>query len=240
LQSDPNGLQGVAASLMLDALELVATDLEVGLIYFETGVSTENGGTLMSKEAAREKLKKLPPANGLTNMEPALEQALTLVSQAQSVQKKIVLITGGIPQTQQNRADSQQITSIPQGFTQKAKAAGIKVFVLGFSGNTDEAFLRQVATEEKYALTAANTMELLKSAKKLFFNSDNLIEIKSAEILSNQDTFEFEMPDGLDRARVTVLFENQQRYVDGDIEVSIQRQNATDCEFYSRITESLK
>src|SRR6185295_11940167 len=93
---DPQGLRGVAGSLILDSAEL-GSDLRAGLVYFSDSV--DQRCSLATPAEVREQLRpgRLPDPDGGTNLEGGLQAAIGLLSGSAAPIKRIVLITDGQP-----------------------------------------------------------------------------------------------------------------------------------------------
>jgi hypothetical protein len=222
-RSDPNGFEGVAANLILDALELANNNVKVGVIYFGSHVSSAYE-ELVDSSKIRQKLqpKNFPEPEGFTNMQKGLEQALTLIQSSTAIEKKIVLITDGVPDMPDGSGPQQRQVILTK-FVAQAKAMNIKVYALGLSNQVDEDFLRQITEPTEGTFSASdNARDMLKSANKLLFGMDNLVQVKEQDLPASQDSFMFKMPAGLERGKITLVFDDYAVFFQDEIAINIQ------------------
>jgi len=219
--TDPLRLRGVAASLILDVAEL-SSNVQAGLVHFSDAATSD--GRLHPPNEIREQLQgdRLPQANGATNMQEALEKALAILRGSTAPLKKIVLITDGVPADfiGQSTRQEQVIrdTLVPQ-----AKQAGVQIYALGLSNLVDRAFLDQVTlpTGGK-TLVAEHHQTLLERAKELAGERDNVYTLARETLPSERREYSFELPQGVDRARLTVLLEQPKAFSVDEIEFTLK------------------
>ena len=213
LQSDPLRLRGVAAGLILDAVE-ISSDVQAGLVMFSDNAETD--GHFHEVDWVRHRLQaaQLPAPHGGTNMEEALEKALGMLATSSADIKRIVIVTDGVPASQ---------TGILQNLVPHAMQAGVQIFALGFSAATNQQFLDQVTkpTGGK-TLVTPNQEKLLEAAKELVGNLDNIYNLSAHRHLdSGEATQELELPAGADRARVTVILDHPQEFAPDQIQFAL-------------------
>lgn len=212
-QSDPLRLRGVAAGLILDAVE-VSSDVKAGLVMFSDQAQTD--GQLGDTDRIRQRLQaaQLPSPNGGTNMEQALEKAIGMLSNSTADIKRIVIITDGQPDSE---------GGILTNLVPHARQAGIQIFALGFSGAVNQAFLDKVTVPTGgRTLVTPNQQKLLESAKELVGNLDSMFNLKDQHLASNETSFDFDLPAGADRARVTAILDQPQAFAQNEIQFSLQ------------------
>lgn len=218
--SDPLRLRGVAASLILDAAEL-ASNVEAGLVFFSDGA--ESDGRLHPPDVIRQRLQSdgLPASQGGTNMHAGLERAISMFSGSAASIKKIVLITDGEP-------DAGQSQSIVGSLVPHAQQAGIQIFALGLS-RADTAFLDQLTLPTHgRTLLSPRHQELLQRAKELIAERDNVYTLVQEVLQTPRTEYEFELPPGADRARLTTILDRPQEFGRSEIEFTLEGPDAGD------------
>lgn len=212
-QTDPTGLRGVAAGLILDGTALGA-EVEAGLVLFNDRVESE--GQLLSVDDLRLRLEPgpggIPEPSGSTNMEAALERALGILQKSSAQQRSVVLITDGNPATAQGAADPQQRQRILGELVPHATQTGIRIYALGGEGMVDQRFLDSI-TRPTGGLTLLfrDSRQLLDRAKELVGRQDDVHLLKNEKLPRDVNEYSFELPAGTDRARVTVVLEDALR-----------------------------
>ncbi|MBV8516181.1 MAG: VWA domain-containing protein [Acidobacteria bacterium] len=210
--SDPLSLRGVAASLILDAVEL-ASDVQAGVVFFSDGTTTD--GRLHPPDEIRRRLQagRLPVAAGGTNMAAGLDDALTILATSKASLRRIVLISDGMPTTS---------TPITSAIVPHAVAAGIQIFALGVTTNIDQRFLDTLTLPTGgRTLIAKQHQELLQKAKELVGNLDNIYPLDGGTLASNVTEHEFTVPPGVDRARLTLILDHPTEFAPGEIDFSL-------------------
>lgn len=210
--SDPLALRGVAASLMLDAVEL-ASDVQAGVVFFSDGTTTD--GRLHTPDDIRKRLQagRLPAAAGGTNMAAGLEDAMTILAGSKAQLRRIVLISDGMPNDP---------TSIITAIVPHAAAAGIQIFALGVTTNIDRKFLDAVTLPTKgKTLIAKQHQELLETAKELVGELDNIYRLDKGTLASNVMERVLTVPPGTDRARLTLILDHPTEFAPGEIEFNL-------------------
>ncbi|HKO00738.1 MAG TPA: vWA domain-containing protein, partial [Thermoanaerobaculia bacterium] len=189
MPSDPLRLRGVAASLVLDAAEL-SSDVQAGLVVFSGDISVEH--KLSVPDEIRHLLQPghLPPAGGGTNMYAALQVALSMFGGSTATWKRIVLITDGVP-------DGDQAHTIVSELVPLAQRSGIRIFALGVSKQIDQRFLDLVTlpTGGK-TLVSEHHQTLLRRAKELMGNQDNVSVVAEPALSSDQREYQFTIRPG--------------------------------------------
>ncbi len=212
-RSDPLRLRGVAGSLILDAVE-TTSDLRAGLVVFNDRVMSD--GQFHDADTIRQRLRhdQLQPPDGGTNMEEALARAIGMLGSSTADIKRILMITDGAPNA---------VGSILTNLVPHAAQAHIQIFALGFSGEVDERFLQQITdpTGGK-TLVSPNQQKLLEKAKELVGNLDSLFYLYDQHLPSNQTMFEFDLPAGTDRARVTAILDQPAAFGQDDVKFELQ------------------
>lgn len=213
--NDNMGLRGVAACLILDAVEL-ASDVEAGVVKFNDTVITD--GQLHPPNDIRESLQAghLGTPEGGTNMQDALSRAIGMLSTGAADKKRIVLITDGEPEGGAGRAAQEEF--IRNNLVPNAKQAGIEIFALGITNSFNPQFLEEITTATGgRSQISQNQMRILESAKTLVGQLDRVYNIAETHLDPAQTTFEFEIHPGTDRARATVLLDHPTEFADGQI-----------------------
>jgi hypothetical protein len=210
--SDPLALRGVAASLMLDAVEL-ASDVQAGVVFFSDGTTTD--GRLHTPDEIRKKLQagRLPAAAGGTNMAAGLEDAMTILASSKAQLRRIVLISDGMPNNP---------GPIISAIVPHAAAAGIQIFALGVTTNIDQRFLDSVTLPTRgKTLIAKHHQELLEKAKELVGELDNIYRLDKGTLASNVMERVLTVPPGTDRARLTLILDHPTEFAPGEIEFNL-------------------
>jgi len=227
-QNDNMGLRGVAACLMLDAVEL-SSDVEAGIVKFNDAVTTD--GQLHPPGDIRELLQAghLGDLGGGTNMQEALSRAIGMLSGSKAEKKRIVLITDGQPAP----GEAEQKRFILNNLVPNAKQVGIEIFALGLTNSVDPQFLEQVtAPTGGRSMVSQNQARLLESAEALVGQLDNVYSIGVPKHLDpGENTFEFEIRTGTDRARVTAMLDHPNEFADGEITFRLSGQS-NDARYY--------
>jgi uncharacterized protein YegL len=210
--SDPLRLRGVAASLVLDAVEL-SSNVEAGLIFFDSRATIE--AKLGPTDDVRRKLQggRLPATGGGTNMAAGIEQALTMLSGSKADVRRIVLISDGVPDDP---------NTVLNQLVPHATAAGVQIFALGLN-QVDKNFLDAVSVPTGgKTLVADHHTKLLQSAKELVGNLDNIYSIVPKESLASTTVErQFTIPTGVDRARLTLILDQPTEFAPGEIEFTL-------------------
>jgi hypothetical protein len=217
-QNDQMGLRGVAACLMLDAVEL-SSDVQAGIVKFTDTVTTD--GQLHPPNDVRESLQAghLGDPGGGTNMQDALSRAIGMLGTSAD-KKRIVLITDGQPSGGAGQAAQEQF--ILTNLVPNAKQAGIEIFALGLTNNVNPQFLEQITTPTGgRSQVSQNQTRLLESAKALVGQLDRVYNIAETHLDPSQTTFEFEVHPGTDRARATAMLDHPTEFADGEIEFTL-------------------
>lgn len=223
--SDPLRLRGVAACLILDALEL-SSNVRAGLVTFGDGFETDN--KLHPPDVIRQRLRpdRLLPMGG-TNMQPALAAAIGLLSSSTAATRRIVLLTDGMP-------NGSQSTTIPQEIVPHAQRVGIQIFALGLSTNIDQAFLDAVTTPTGgRTLIAQKHQQLLELAKQLVTDLDNVYPLDRKSLESEEDGYAFTVPPNVDRVRLTAILDQPKEFAPGDIELRLDGPAPADAATYN-------
>lgn len=209
--SDPLRLRGVAASLILDAVQLTST-VQAGLVFFSDAATTDH--QLHEPDLIRQRLQaaRLPDADGGTNMEDGLAQAIAMLSSSTAPTRRIVLITDGMPNSPQEK-------TIPANLVPHAKLAGIEIFAIGLSDHINESFLDGLTRSTGgRTLMCKRPDQLLSSAKKLVGDLDNVYNIANRPLSSSEMTYRFDIPAGVDRARITAILDQPHAFATSEIE----------------------
>jgi hypothetical protein len=218
--NDPLSLRGVAAGLVLDAVE-VSSDVQAGLVNFSDAAQTD--GKLNPPYLIRQRLQAdhLPIPGGSTNMEDALSQGLAILSGSTASIKRLVLITDGQPEGLLRTAAMQR-SAILTNLVPHAQQSGIQIFALGLTKEVDRDFLNAVTTPTGgKTLISDNQQHLLESAKELVGELDNVFNLAHLHLPSDQSSYTFELPHGTDRARVTAILDHPQEFSESEIEFAI-------------------
>jgi len=214
--SDPLRLRGVAAGLILDAVE-VSSDVQAGLVLFSDDASTD-GKLHKDTTVVRQRLRadRLPDANGGTNMLDALNKAIAMFSGSSADRKRIVLITDGAP-------NPGQASTILSATVPAARAAGIQIFALGLSSNVDQKFLDEItkATGGR-TLVALQHQQLLDLAKQLVGDLDNVYTLPKENLPSATMEYPFTLRSGVDRARLTAVLEQPKEFAPEEIVFALE------------------
>ena len=232
-KTDPLRMRGVAASLILDAAELVSRDLRAGIVFFNTTITPD--AQLSSPQVIKSRLQsdRLPIEEGGTNIQGGLEAAFNLLKSSTGEQKKIILLTDGIPESISGVKDVAQIKSIQTTVVPNIRAAGIKILALGLSRGVDEFFLQEIT--EGNAIISESHAQLLESAKRLMGSKENIFTLKDDDVPNGQGEYSFEIPEGVDRARLTVIFNVPDRYFPNEIELKISGPTGSENDIAYRI-----
>ena len=227
-QTDPTGLRGVAAGLILDGAALDA-ELQAGLVLFNDRVETD--GQLVSVQELRKRLVPgpggIPEPSGSTNMADGLERALGHFQGSGSERRTIVLISDGQPATLTG-PDPEQEKRILQQLVPHAQSLGVRIYALGALGQVDQQFLDALTRPTGGStLLFRDSRQLLGRAKELVGRQDDVHLIASETLSGSIMDFEFELPPGTDRARLTVVLDDAMRndlsgFLDGQISFDLQ------------------
>ncbi len=218
--SDPLKLRGVAASLILDALELTG-DVEVGLVLFNDRVAAD--GQWHSPDEVRRQLQgdKLPPPLGGTKMEAALERAINLFGGSNAPSKRVILLTDGRP-TDGSSDSAKQVKTILETLVPQAQQAGIVIDALGLSKEVDEVFLQQVAGPTGGLVQVSeNHDQLLEKAKQLVGQADNVVTLDRSKIQGTTLEVPIEIPAGIARVRITAIFNSPNTFARDELEIEL-------------------
>jgi hypothetical protein len=215
--ADPLRLRGVAAGLVLDAAQLAAK-VEAGLVLFSDSVTPY---PLQDPDKVREKLQadQIPPSAGGTNMQAALEAAFELLRTSTAPTRRIVMITDGTPADGSTPASgARQAEVIRNELVGRAVGAGIQLYALGLSDSVDEAFLREVtaATGGRTEISRDHS-QLLEKAKQLLGDRDDVFTLERGDLQGTELEYRFELPPGVDRARVTAILDDPRLFAPGQI-----------------------
>jgi uncharacterized protein YegL len=214
-ETDPLRLRGVAASLVLDAAALVSS-LKAGIVFFSTSADADTKFDEPERIKFRLQSDKLPAEEGGTNMQAALEAALNLLQASTAQQKKIILLTDGGP-------DPGQDATIRSTLVPRIKASGIKLYALGLSKNVNQAFLDEISVGTGgIAVIAESHKDLLKNSKKVLGKNENVFTIDDKHLQDNEIEHKFEIPEGIDRARLTVILDNASLFAPGQIDFDLK------------------
>jgi len=232
-KTDPLRMRGVAACLILDAAELVSRDLRAGIVFFNTTITPDD--QLSSPQVVKLRLHsdRLPVEEGGTNIQGGLEAALNLLKNSTGEQKKIILLTDGIAESISGGRDSDQIKAIQTTVVPNIRAAGIKLLALGLSREVDEPFLQEI-TENNTVISESHA-QLLESAKRLMGSKENIFPIKNDDVPNGQGEYSFEIPEGVDRARLTVILNVPDRYFPSELEIKISGPTGSEYDIAYRI-----
>jgi hypothetical protein len=210
--TDPDGLRGVAGSLVLDSAEL-GSDLKAALIYF--GDSSELRRPLSAPDEIREEMRpgRLPEPGGGTNLEAGLRQAFGVLSGSTAALRRIVVITDGSP-------GGGQESTILGTLVGQAQQDGIEILALGLSEAVNEPFLKALTepTRGRYRV-CRKASELSRGAKSLMGQLDNVYPLTEGE--SRGEDVSFRLPEGADRARVTVVLANPREFEPDTVKFSL-------------------
>ncbi|HEX2121421.1 MAG TPA: vWA domain-containing protein, partial [Thermoanaerobaculia bacterium] len=158
---------------------------------------------------------KLPPAGPGTNMLDALGVAISMFSGSAAELKRIVLITDGMP-------NPGQADRIKTAHVQAAKQSGIQIFAIGLSMQVEQAFLDAVTQPTGgRTLIAPRHQLLLQKAKQLIGDQDNISILADQPLASGTDEYAFNIPPGIDRARVTAILDHPRDFTPGDLTISL-------------------
>lgn len=219
-QTDPNRLRGIAAELILDALTLPGTKIRVGVIFFASQVSGDE--TLGAEADARKKLRTQLDEDGATNMEGGLTQALKLLQSSTATHKLIVMMTDGAPDPR-GQGDEGQMATIQTRLTPLAVQEGIKIFALGLSQAVNQPFLEAITTPTGGRMvTVNNAQEMLKVAKQLVSDFNNIHRLKDIALPSSTLELPFDLPTGIERQRVTLVLEQPRAFTRHQIAFQVQ------------------
>lgn len=210
--SDPLRLRGIAAGLILDALE-ISSDVQAGLVMFSDDADTD-GKLYKDTTQIRQRLRpdRLPDARGSTNMLDALTKALAMLSGSTADRKRIVLITDGNP-------NSGQGPVILKTLVPAAQNAHVQIFALGLSDFVDQKFLDAVTTPTGgRTLMARQHQQLLDAAKQLVSDRDNVYTRAKESLPSTMMDYPFKLGSGVDRARLTVILDQPTAFSPDEIQ----------------------
>jgi uncharacterized protein YegL len=213
--SDPLRLRGVAACLVLDAAEL-ASDVQAGLVLFDQSIHGIDR-LFHRPDIIRQRLQgsKLPEVGPGTNMYEALEVALSMFSNSTAEVKRIVLITDGAPN--EGQADKIKTTHV-----QAAKKSNVQIYAIGLSLQVNQAFLDDVTKPTGgRTLIAPRHQLLLQKAKQLIGDQDSISILADQALASGTDEYAFNIPPGIDRARVTAILDHPRDFTPGDLTISL-------------------
>lgn len=210
--SDPLRLRGIAAGLILDAVE-ISSDVQAGLVMFSDDADTDGK---LYKDTTQIRLRlhpgRLPDAHGSTNMLDALTKALAMVSGSAADRKRIVLITDGNP-------NPGQAPVILKTLVPAARAAHVQIFALGLSNFVDQQFLDAVTTPTGgRTLMARQHQQLLDAAKQLVSDRDNVFTLAKQSLPSTTMDYAFKLGSGVDRARLTVILDQPTEFTPDEIQ----------------------
>jgi len=222
LSSDPDGIRGVTANLIMDGAELVG-ELRAGIVFFNHTVQADTKLDLPRKIRSRLQAENLPKPQGGTNLKDAIEAATNLLNQDNNVQnKKIIMITDGYPCDINGNIDKNQIKSIQSEITPRLVDAGIKLYALGFK-NADKTFLDSVCTPTGgTSIFTPDATNLLLQAKQLLGQSENIHVIGNMDIPNGQNSFSFNIPKGIDRVRITLALKSPTLFLNNQLNISIK------------------
>lgn len=209
--TDPRGIQAIATQIMITDIELVDPTATCGLIYFSSSAVKENDlRPCANVRSTLSRVDLMDEPEGNTHMKSGLEMALDMLRNSSSQRKIILLITDGNPD-EENRNTEDLKNEILELVTNSFRPHGVEIYALGL-GLNDETFLNNLAKSSNggRSIVARNASELISSAKRLF-QQDNIFPVnfsqqKKSSNLSQK--FEFDLPDGIQSAKVVTLFES--------------------------------
>jgi uncharacterized protein YegL len=213
--SDPLRLRGIAAGLILDAVEL-SSDVQAGVVFFSDDVDTD-GRLYKETTPVRQRLRpdRLADAHGSTNMLDALTKALAMLSGSTAERKRIVLITDGAPNPGQG-------PTILKTLVPAAQSARVQIFALGLSQYVDQKFLDELtAPTGGRTLLARQHTQLLDLAKELVSGRDNVYTRAKEPLPSTTTEYAFKLGSGADRARLTVILDQPEAFSSGEIQFTL-------------------
>jgi uncharacterized protein YegL len=213
--SDPLRLRGIAAGLILDAVE-VSSEVQAGLVIFSDDADTD-GKLHKDTTQIRQRLRpdRLDDAHGSTNMLDALTKALAILSGSTADRKRIVLITDGAPNPGQGPV-------ILKTLVPAAQSAHIQLFALGLSENVDQKFLDEITVPTGgRTLIAKQHPQLLDLAKQLVSDRDNVYTLAKESLPSTTNEYAFKLGSGVDRARLTVILDQPTAFTPDEIQFTL-------------------
>lgn len=213
--SDPLRLRGIAAGLILDAVE-ISSDVQAGLVMFSDDADTD-GRLYKDTTQIRQRLHpgRLPEAHGSTNMLDALTKALAMLSGSSADRKRIVLITDGNP-------NPGQAPAILKTLVPTAQNAHVQIFALGLSDFVDQKFLDAVTTPTGgRTLIARQHQQLLDLAKQLVSDRDNVYTLAKQSLPSTTMDYAFRVGSGANRARLTVILDQPTAFSPDEIQFTL-------------------
>lgn len=216
--NDPNNFSSVAANVALDFLELIDPDVKVGVIEFSTKSNSLTRGVLERSGVARRALeaKRLGAPNGGTNMMAALRSAFSHFS-GQTGAKRIVLLADGEPDA---GFDVNEIV-------QRAQADGVQIIALGIGLQGNGRTLLEKLGNDTGGGTriVASASDMVAEVRALFSDRQqqlwNINPITEDTLQSGQEVLSFDVPEGMDRLRVSVVFDNYEAYRQGDLDITL-------------------
>jgi len=148
-------------------------------------------------------------------MYDALAKAMAMFNNPKAAIKRIVLITDGMP-------NGNQAPEIVAKLVPAAQAAGIQIFALGLSNQVNRSFLDSV-TQPTGGLTliSEHHQQLLRHAKALIGDRDNVFTLAEPAIASSQTEYSFTIGPGVDRARVTAILDEPREFPSSDLTLTL-------------------
>ena len=236
--SDEFNLRGVACNLILDAAELYS-NVEAGLIFFDDKVfynsplviDGNKKFKLTKTDSIRKSLKPnvLLIPDGCTNTAAGIETAVELLKTSNAQWKKIILITDGNPSVKSLSVnslicqdDQNQIQSI-LALSSQLEQFGIKLFSIGLGNNVNQVFLNKISSKTVIVQKASF---LSKKEKELFIHEAELeggvIELRDPDLPGDKVKYSFEIPPGIERARITFMLNKPNFARSRDIEFTLK------------------
>ncbi len=218
-QNDPYYFTAVASNVALDFMELIDPNVKVGVVEFSDQASSLTNNSLVTATYARRALEvtRLKEPSGNTNMMAALRSAIAHLSGVKGP-KRIVLLADGLPSGQFNKDD----------IVDQAKSNGIEIFSLGIAlESTGKDLLRSLSESTggvaKFPDKAA---DLVDSVRELFSERNqqlwNINSVYESVINDGDGHANFTLPQGMDRLRLTIVFDKYDSYKERDLNISMQ------------------
>ncbi|MEM5474117.1 vWA domain-containing protein [Hoeflea sp. AS60] len=217
-QNDPNNFSAVAANVALDFLELIDPSLKVGVIEFSDEADSLTSGGLEQAAIARRALEamRLRPAKGGTNMMAALRSAFNHLS-GRGGEKRIVLLADGEPTGSFDEAE----------IINRAQAENVQVIALGIAlGGAGKTLLSELGEQTNGgARFVSSASEMVPEVRALFSDRQqqlwNINPVTDEELQNGRETISFDVPEGMDRLRISVAFENNAKFREEDLNITL-------------------
>lgn len=216
--NDPNNFSAVAANVALDFLELIDPGVKVGVIEFSDDADSLFNGGLEPAAVARRALEaqRLRAPKGGTNMMAALRSAFTHFS-GQGGEKRIVLLADGEPTGAFDKAE----------IIDRAEAENVQIIALGIAlGGQGQMLLGELGDQTNGgARFVSSASEMVPEVRALFSDRQqqlwNINPVADEALQSGQETLAFDVPEGMDRLRVSVAFENNATFREQDLDITL-------------------